>query len=551
MTYIGKSTVLMNCGRVSVEDSSTAHAYGNMRISVGAESGGGRSLSLTSESTMIDVCRQLQSRDSADGDAPPLPMRAFDYNVLWHGSVVCDTPKVQSVFLWPNSSIEAACSVQNATLLAKAKISSGSIVSNVLMQWNASISGNSKVNNVCMMEESHLGPSSIVESTVMGPDAHASAGEIHASVIGPNTNAHHQSLVIGVLWPLGRGNVAYGANVGSNHTGRLPDQECGAGEGIFWGLSCIVKFPIDLSSAAYSVVAAGTKLAPQRITMPFSLITESSSSSSDKGSPLTDIVPGWVLQHSPYTLARNEKKFATRRKALRHAEYTGWKILRPSTIERCRIARNELRKSLHSEDGDALLLQDVPGIGECRLTERARDCGISAYTNCIRLYALRGLLSWLADTFDIYVNDKDSINLAICSTFPEESVENLATDHHVADSSSRVEWPPVPWEYDDSSDRQVWEYQRKLLLEEHPMIFDCQIVWIRTMLDILSSMEKDYAERIAKSKRRDDTRGAATIPGYAEFHVNAEMDPVVMEGWEKQEITQLLIEKLLTEIDEI
>lgn len=27
------------------------------------------------------------------------------------------------------------------------------------------------------------------------------------------------------LWPEGRGNVAYGANVGSNHTGKLADQE--------------------------------------------------------------------------------------------------------------------------------------------------------------------------------------------------------------------------------------------------------------------------------------------------------------------------------------
>ena len=35
-------------------------------------------------------------------------------------------------------------------------------------------------------------------------------------IMGPNTNSHHQSLVISILWPLGRGNVGYGSNIGSN-----------------------------------------------------------------------------------------------------------------------------------------------------------------------------------------------------------------------------------------------------------------------------------------------------------------------------------------------
>merc|ERR1712127_946436 len=103
---------------------------------------------------------------------------------------------------------------------------------------------------------------------------------------------------------------------GSNHTGRLPDQECTSGEGIFWGLGCVVKFPVDLTSAPYTMIAAGTKLTPQRITMPFSLVVEVSD---ENGSSVNDIVPGWVAEHSPYTLARNDKKYTNRCKATRHS----------------------------------------------------------------------------------------------------------------------------------------------------------------------------------------------------------------------------------------
>ncbi len=531
-TFVGANVVLMNCLQVSCFGK--IDPLHKITISVGAESGGGRSLSLAAESTMIDVCRQLKS-GRIDSDPPSSSEPLHGFNVLLHDSVVQATPRVKNVFLSPYSSIDAANSVYNAMLFGDAKIENGSVVSNVLMQWNATISGNSTVNDVLMMEHSHLGPSSIVGSTIMGPDSHASAGEIHASIFGPSTNAHHQSLLIGILWPLGRGNVAYGSNVGSNHTGRLPDQECSVGEGIFWGLSCIVKFPTDLSSAPYSMIAAGTKLNPQRITLPFSLIVESSSHSRRN-----EIVPGWVLQHTPYTLARNDKKFATRRKAKRHAFYTGWKILRPSTIERCRIARNALQDS----GNDEASLQDVSGIGECLLTKRARDGGIRSYTNCIQLYSLRGLLSWLKDTLD--KEERGDARL-ICDIVEQEFAGIPETDSLVKDSS-RVEWPSFPWEDDSNSKENEWGYQRRRLIEEFPMKDIGEKEWILTLLANLLLLEKELAERISKCKRRDDTRGGATVPGYLDSHILVDEDPVVMEAWEHQKLTEQSIVEALARV---
>ncbi|OEU20586.1 hypothetical protein FRACYDRAFT_234217 [Fragilariopsis cylindrus CCMP1102] len=473
-TYIGSKTVLMNCGHIStngdININSNRNCFGRLEISVGAESGGGRPLVLTAESTMINVTQQL-----------------------------------------------------------------------------ATITDNSKINNVLMMEHSHCGPSSIMESTVMGPDSHASAGEVHASIIGPQTNAHHQSLLIGVLWPLGRGNVAYGANVGSNHTGRLPDQECTVGEGIFWGLNCIVKFPIDLTLSPYSMIAAGTKLSPQRIGMPFSLIVESSvhCPAQQQKQQWNDIIPGWVIQHSPYTLIRNDKKYITRRKASRHAFYTGWNILRPSTIERCRVARSILQSSIEH----SIPLQDVSGIGECRLTLRARDVGIKAYEDCIHLYALQGLMSWLDKTCSkkhTRTNNDEMSSFVFRAIQDEFMTKQTTTIISPVLSSTAVEWPSVPWDVNDSSNNE-WEYQRNILLEEFSSkeVMKYDVAWLRLLLEKLQHLEYNFAERVAKSKRRDDVRGAATIPGYADNHVAAELDSVIIDAKKKAEETEQFVQNFL------
>ena len=251
-TYIGPFCKVVNCGFITTTPDFTYFNFGKLNISVGPESGGGRKLVLTSEHTMIDICRQLQGgnnnknnknnnnnqkKDTVKNDTTNfIPM-----NVLSQGNIICDTPTIQNVYLHEKARVQASSSVSDVTMLPDSLIGNSSTVSNCLLQWDSVITDNSTITDTLLMEQAHCGPSSIVASSVMGPDVHTSAGEIHASVIGPNTNAHHQSLLIGVIWCLGRGNVGYGANVGSNHTGRLPDQETMAGEGIFWGLSCVIK----------------------------------------------------------------------------------------------------------------------------------------------------------------------------------------------------------------------------------------------------------------------------------------------------------------------
>jgi len=42
------------------------------------------------------------------------------------------------------------------------------------------------------------------------------------------------------------------------------------------------------------------------------------------------------------------------------------------------------------------------------------------------------------------------------------------------------------------------------------------------------ALEDDHAKRVYKSKSRDDARGASTVPGYADVHIAAEKDSVVL-----------------------
>lgn len=554
-THVFPHAVLMVCGSVAASSSGSSFLSndGVLKVSVGAESGGGRLLTLSPESTMIHVCQQLAHRSSsatttistdtpAGDDTAEIP----NVNIVSSHCVVRNTPTIQGIYLAPTASIHAATSVSNAILFPTATIQNTCVVQDVRLQWNASIVDNSNVSNTFFMEEAHCGPNSFVASTVLGPDVHVSAGEVHCSVLGPNTNSHHQSLVISVIWPLGRGNVGYGANIGSNHTGRIPDQETTSGEGIFWGLSSVIKFPVDMTMAPYSIVAAGTALPPQRICMPFSLVVGSSEGDSNT------IMPGWVLSSSPYTIARSEKKYATRRKAKRHADYTGWKIVRPETVHMCRWARNELRNVAPPNNTmvspKTLYVTDrvVKGIGSNVLSEKGRLSGIKAYTECIHRFALEGLLTWLVRQHELGLLDDESV---LEEEFRSVSQQHVETLEDISRLYEQVEWPIFPWEQSNNNgpDR-LWNYQKALLREEFLSNNDDVVKWIADLLETLIVLEKNHADKVYQCKKRDDKRGASTIPGYASSHTAAEIDGVVKEAQATVEEIEATATKLVVKL---
>lgn len=538
-TYIDSYSMVLNCTymAMSLPDDSTGHTKKNsmvnvLSVSVGAESGGGRCLQLHPESTMIQVGQQIVHSSSSKASSLQGSEKndSAHFNVIGPYCVVRDTPTLCRVYLHPRSSIIAATSVDHVLLFPNSTIRNTSTVQNAVLQWDCTVTDHSYVSDVFLMEQAVAGPQSTVTNSVLGPDVHVSCGEVHASVLGPNTNAHHQSLVIATLWLGGRGNVAYGCNIGSNHTGRIPDQECCAGEGIFWGLSSVIKFPVDLTLAPYSIVAAGTTMVPQRCTMPFALIVNSPTGRSG-----TEIVPGWIVLYSPYTIVRSEQKFAQRRKAQRHMNYTGWNIIRPDIVRQCYMARQQLRNvttTCHDNSNDNKNVNDtiyskhdIPGLGANQMTEKGRMIGVQAYSELIQKFALQGLYTFLVESCNTCMTSNTSL-LALLqgeflSTHPSDATE------FDTDISTSVAWPSFPW--DDSCSKELWHSQRSFLLEEFPLTSDDNMrEWIENLLEKLINLDELFSDRVRQCKQRDDSRGAATIPGYKESHVLSPNDAVVI-----------------------
>lgn len=166
--------------------------------------------------------------------------------------------------------------VANTTMLSTQEepcvIQGKSMVKDSLLQWNSIVETQSFLESAFLCDCSHVERHGIVMSVVLGPNTSIAEGEVTSSLVGPFVGFHHQALLIASFWPQGKGNVGYGANVGSNHTLKAPDQELFPGEGMFFGLGCNIKFPSNFVQAPYSVVATAVSTLPQKVTMPFALI---------------------------------------------------------------------------------------------------------------------------------------------------------------------------------------------------------------------------------------------------------------------------------------
>ena len=272
---------------------------------------------------------------------------------------------------------------------------------------------------------------------------------------------------------------------------------------------------------------------------------------------MNQITPGWLLQYSPYTVARSEVKFANRRSAKRHDFYTGWRIVRPGVVDMLVDARDRLvavadgdgrgdKKRVYKTD------RAVDGLGSNQLVEKGRTIGIRAYTDAVQRYALRGMLERI--TAATGGDDKGA------SSSLEEALVGLGLGNLLGggapgpsatrvggSASSKVDWPVLPWnEPAHADDGALWAHQRKTLLNELPSIV---VVGgggsaLVRLLDRCAALEDDHAERVYKSKSRDDSRGAKTVPGYAAVHVAAGEDKVVLAARGEAEEVRGQVERI-------
>lgn len=268
------------------------------------------------------------------------------------------------------------------------------------------ITGAAQCRDAHFCEASSVRDNGIVESAIVGENSSLGAGEVRHAFVGPFVAAHHQSLLIAVDWPGGRGNVGYGANAGSNHSGKAADLEARLGEGCFLGLGSVVKYPFDTSAAPFTLVASGARLLPMRLAIPFSLVAEPSASAPGLPPAYAELLPGWMLGRCWYGLLRAQWKFAARNKARpgivdARAFRPGHAVLALDAADRLEAAgppAGELPggEGFHLEAG-------LPGIGKCFVRESARVEGIA----WLREGAERLAAACVADLLDAGAQDGD------------------------------------------------------------------------------------------------------------------------------------------------
>ncbi|KAM7454856.1 hypothetical protein BLSTO_04386 [Blastocystis sp. subtype 1] len=433
-----KGSILMGCGRITCQKDAT---YGNgVTINMGNETGGlqVQSFGDLKYNELSSVVDSGVFQNDALPDYMSMRARSLRHSAAIRGDYSVFSPScfVEGCTLLHSVFVGECCHVLNSTVCSCTLLSSPAHKSEVLngdlaesiLQWGCVFESGSNCAKSILCEHADTSCNAKIVNSIIAPNTGVSSGECNSSLVGPFIGFHHNSVLISALWFEGKGNIGYGANIGSNHTGRLPDQECLPGEGVFFGLGCNIKYPFNLRSAPYTIVASGTTLLPQRVDMPFSLINLPTRVHAG------EIFPGWVIYANYYMVLRNEDKFAHRNKS--HRQCFATRILRDSVVAMLMRARDHLaffhpsktlfdlstlevattpsattvylkegEWSVDREDSAVYLERDIEGLGKNLLTEHNRKLGVRAYSMMIRLYLLRRVFSAIQTTFESMTDD--------------------------------------------------------------------------------------------------------------------------------------------------
>ncbi|OQR97220.1 hypothetical protein ACHHYP_12319 [Achlya hypogyna] len=491
-TYVSSGASVVGCGTITA---STNPSYGNgTPLKVGVEIGGREIVAFADLPFNLAVDVGKHRADPAELARYKCNVDAYTVaaqcgvNVFGPDAQVLRCPKLRDVYAGEGAVLQDSV-VEASTILSslqeRSRVMGLSHVMSSLLQWHTVVEGKSTVERSFLCEYSHVERHGIVMDSLLGPNTSIAEGEVTSSFLGPFVGFHHQAMIIASFWPEGKGNIGYGANVGSNHTLKAPDQELWPGEGVFYGLSVSVKFPSNFTGAPYSVLATGVNTLPQKLEMPFALVNLPGHNIPALSPAVNEIFPGWVLGSSIFTVLRNMDKFEKRNRAKRTV--VEHEIFRPDIVRMMEVALGRLvnAKETPLVLGKQKIYTDkqVPGLGKNYMTESSRRAAIDAYTFYIRFYALNGFWRVLRQ-----------------GSLPLEAVLAAPT------SCSR------------------WSHERGLLLAATPNASGGDL------LRELVAAYKTIAKKAETGKARDDKRGEQIIPDYAHVHKKASEERIVLDA---------------------
>jgi hypothetical protein len=508
---VGAAAVVLDCGSVTCAGPA---AFGNgAALPLGIESGG-RDVPVYADidleiATTIARARPRRAllRRYARAVANYAEHARCGRGVVGRSAFLGHTPTVRNAYLGPHAVVEGATLLDDSTLLSSAdepvRVQSGACVTGSLLQWGSRVDTLAVVDHAVLLEHARAERHAKVSTSLVGPNTVIAEGEVTACMLGPFVGFHHQALLIAALWPEGKGNVSHGANAGSNHTTKAPDQEFWPGEGAFLGLGVNIKFPSDFSRAPYTIIASGVSTLPQKLTFPFSLVNTPAAHWPGISPAFNEIIPAWLLTDNLYTLKRNEAKYRARNRARRTA--LAFEVFRPDTVDLMRDAC--LRLEAVTEPKEVYTERDIPGVGKNYLREAVRRPAAAAYRFHMRCYALLGLLG--------------RAQAALRAGYADVAGRLLATP----------------------GDDPRWEYQRRLLAEF------LDVTDVRDGLRELPELLEKAARDVERSRAKDDERGPGIIDDYAFTHVPAGRDAFVCQTWDETRRLQAELKQLLLRLD--
>ena len=317
---------------------------------------------------------------------------SLPFGVVGKGAVVSNTNIVRNSWIGAHARVEGAAKIRNTIILSSLEESThiydSVIIENSDLQMGVKVHTGAEVQRSVLMSRSKVGCKAIVKSSIVAPCCHIEEGEVNSSYMGPLTQMHHHSLLIAALWPEGCGNLGYGANVGSNHTGRMPDQEIMPGQGMFFGLGVNVKFPANYRESPFTLIASGVTTMPQRVKFPFSLIRSGDPQLMGVPARLNEILPAWNYARNAYALDRNIYQYAQRGKGAVPNSYFslyGAETVHYAFDAYCRLQVNQVQ--------DVYTKEHIDGLGENFLRERVRQKALKTYGEYLERYVLDQMIA--------------------------------------------------------------------------------------------------------------------------------------------------------------
>ena len=489
---VRSSAVIQNVGSI-ISSGKISYMIGNT-MHVGNEMGG-RNVAVFPEITMELVEAQLFHKPDPEVAAAFEEQlktyreeTAFPFGVVGKGAVICNTNIIRNSWIGAHARIEGAEKIRNSVVLSSLEepshVYDSVILENSNVQKSVTIHTGAEVQGSVLMSRTTVACKAIVKSSIIAPCCHIEEGEVNSSYMGPMTQMHHHSLLIAALWPDGCGNLGYGANVGSNHTGRMPDQEVMPGQGMFFGLGVNIKFPANYRESPFTLIATGLTTLPQRVKFPFSLIRPGDPQLVNVPPRLNEIVPGWNYARNAYALDRNLYKYSLRGKGMVSSAF--YSIFNPDTVRYVCDAYQRLQVTTIR---DIYTKEHIDGLGENFMRERIRQQAIKTYQEYLERYVLELIIT-------LVVNDPS------LQTQPVKELRRMATN----DTNKDV-----------------------MRIAALPETFD-------ELLKRYRQLEKDWFERVTHGLDKDNERGRQIFDDYDDAHP---IDKGFTE-WEKSRVEEKL-----------